>query len=190
MHEAVVEACDRESDVKYGILTPRKKTENDVFLDICGGPGAWSELMLRETTMAGFGITLSVSMTKNADIWYEQLYASPRWRALWGRDDDGNVYSPANLQRTRDDLRYQRVVLAVGDGGFKVGRAENGAHQVRVRACVRACVVVISNRVSLYVGVGELSRVVFSANCIVGIVVCGDDIVRGVGGGFVSFVVC
>jgi hypothetical protein len=78
------------------------------------------------------------------------------------------VYSATNLQKTRDDLRYQRVVLAVADGGFKLGRDEHGVHQVGARAfvvCVRA-------RETTLVLTGELSRVVFGANCAVRVDVC------------------
>jgi cap1 methyltransferase len=112
-----------------GILEPRAPTDRDVFIDICGGPGAWSELILRESPkMRGYGITLDAPMTQAGETWYERLVASERWKPLWGADKTGNIYPSANIAHVAEQVAADRVVLAVGDGGFAISKADGGEH--------------------------------------------------------------
>ena len=167
--------------------------ENELFIDIGGGPGAWSEALLASTTLSGVGITLdtsaplppaapanststnhsnnnhastatstssaaaaagatstttatttttttaasaaavSTTSTKDKDkesqsAWYPRLMKNARFRALWGADDSGSVFVTANVDRVRHELRFARVVLAVGDAGFAQARSATGEH--------------------------------------------------------------
>ena len=78
---------------------------NATFIDICGGPGAWSELVLRETPLRGFGVTLNAPMTSQGETWYARLAEGGRWQALWGADGTGNVYPPANIEHVAEQLK-------------------------------------------------------------------------------------
>lgn len=64
-----------------------------VFFDVCGGPGAWSEVLLNDRSKAwtGFGMTLKLPNTPMSDNWYKELEADKRWKSLWGEDGTGNV---------------------------------------------------------------------------------------------------
>ncbi len=111
-----------------GVLAPRDRSDRDSFIDICGGPGAWSELILRETPLRGFGITLDAPMTQAGETWYERLVASERWRPLWGADKTGNIYPSDNITHVARELAAERVVLAAGDGGFAISKDDGGEH--------------------------------------------------------------
>lgn len=80
-------------------------------------------------------------MTSNAERWYPELLKHGRWRALWGADNTGNVYSSANFEQTVRDLQYQRVVLVMGDGGFAVSKNASGEHQENLQELFSARIV-------------------------------------------------
>lgn len=71
------------------------------FLDICGGPGAFSELVLSlNETITGYGITLDDSDSK----WYNSLQNNNRYTIMWGSDNSGNIYNPSNLEYCKNKI--------------------------------------------------------------------------------------
>merc|ERR1740117_1231183 len=98
------------------------------FLDLCGGPGAWSQHLLEKKDLAlkGFGFTLKAGNVGAADDWqadakdewYPDLYAHPDWTALWGVDGTGDLLKPGNLQHAAKQLANEQVLLCIADGGF------------------------------------------------------------------------
>ncbi len=107
--------------------------EGGVFFDVCGGPGAWSEVMLSDPRRkwSGFGMTLRLPNTPISDMWYSHLETPDgRWKPLWGADGTGNIYSGKNLDHARDELmRLKRPVsLVMADGGFHVSKNAEGKH--------------------------------------------------------------
>eukprot|EP00929_Paragymnodinium_shiwhaense_P045989 TRINITY_DN23442_c0_g1_i1.p1 TRINITY_DN23442_c0_g1~~TRINITY_DN23442_c0_g1_i1.p1 ORF type:complete len:618 (+),score=195.96 TRINITY_DN23442_c0_g1_i1:65-1918(+) len=97
------------------------------FLDLCGGPGAWSQHLLEKTELQlrGFGFTLRAATgdledwkADAKDEWYADLYEHPSWKALWGADDTGDLLKPGNLEHAARQLAREQVLLVVADGGF------------------------------------------------------------------------
>jgi hypothetical protein len=98
------------------------------FLDLCGGPGAWSQFMLARTDLAlrGFGFTLREScggaaddwQAEGKDQWYPELYSHPDWKALWGADGTGDLLKPGNIEHAARQMASHKVFLCVADGGF------------------------------------------------------------------------
>eukprot|EP00931_Biecheleriopsis_adriatica_P022708 TRINITY_DN1451_c0_g1_i3.p1 TRINITY_DN1451_c0_g1~~TRINITY_DN1451_c0_g1_i3.p1 ORF type:complete len:673 (-),score=201.69 TRINITY_DN1451_c0_g1_i3:153-2090(-) len=98
------------------------------FLDLCGGPGAWSQFLLKkeELAMRGFGFTLRSGAggdedwhAQEKDDWYPDLLAHPKWTALWGADGTGDLLKATNLLQSTGELRKKGgVFLCVADGGF------------------------------------------------------------------------
>lgn len=98
------------------------------FLDLCGGPGAWSQFLLDRPNLPlrGYGYTLRSHSGKeddwNAeekDDWYPDLLEHPKWTALWGADGTGDLLKPWNLEHSAQQLRDRGgVFLCVADGGF------------------------------------------------------------------------
>jgi len=98
------------------------------FLDLCGGPGAWSQFLLAkpELAMRGFGLTLRSGsgdaadwQSQEKDDWYPDLLQHPKWSALWGADGTGDLLKPKNLEHAASSLKKSGgVFLCVADGGF------------------------------------------------------------------------
>jgi len=98
------------------------------FLDLCGGPGAWSQLLLDQSNMKlqGFGFTLASGsggsddwQAEEKDDWYRELYHRKDWKALWGKDESGDLLKPGNLEHcTRQINKAGGVFLCAADGGF------------------------------------------------------------------------
>jgi len=96
------------------------------FLDLCGGPGAWSlHLLDHGPELRGYGFTLrseSGSVTdwkaEAKDQWYYELIRDPRWRPLWGADGTGDLLKLGNLQHVAKKLLKDQVMLVAADGGF------------------------------------------------------------------------
>merc|ERR1711988_1717022 len=97
------------------------------FLDLCGGPGAWSQHLLEKKDMAlrGFGFTLKANAggaddwkAQEKDEWYDDLYQHPNWTALWGADGTGDLLKLGNLEHCVKQLAREQVLLCVADGGF------------------------------------------------------------------------
>ena len=95
------------------------------FLDLCGGPGAWSQYLL-QMDLQGFGFTLRSGVggeedwqAEEKDDWYPELLQHPKWRALWGADGTGDLLKPENLQQASKILcAAGGVSICVADGGF------------------------------------------------------------------------
>jgi len=100
--------------------------EGSAFLDLCGGPGAWSQHLLGENmNLRGFGFTLKAAVgnsddwkAQEKDEWYEDLYKHPDWRALWGKDGTADLLKTGNLEHLVQSLAKEHVLLVVADGGF------------------------------------------------------------------------
>jgi len=98
------------------------------FLDLCGGPGAWSQFLLAkpELAMRGFGLTLRSGsgdaadwQAEEKDDWYADLIQNPNWSALWGADGTGDLLKHQNLEHSAQALKKQGgVFLCLADGGF------------------------------------------------------------------------
>jgi 23S rRNA U2552 (ribose-2'-O)-methylase RlmE/FtsJ len=99
------------------------------FLDLCGGPGAWSQFLLghRHLGLRGYGLTLrsgagsaSDWKSEEKDDWYEELYSRPDWRAIWGKDGTGDLLKPGNVEHAAGQLWKEAggVFLCLADGGF------------------------------------------------------------------------
>lgn len=97
------------------------------FLDLCGGPGAWSQHLLEQKAVAlkGFGFTLKSAsgnaddwQAQDKDDWYEDLNEHAKWTALWGKDGTGDLLKKGNLEHCVKALSKEHVLLVVADGGF------------------------------------------------------------------------
>lgn len=98
------------------------------FLDLCGGPGAWSQHLLGqgELDLHGFGFTLRTDagdaedwQAQDKDQWYPELCSDRRWKALWGADGSGDLLKPGNLEHCVQQLQKEGgCFLCVADGGF------------------------------------------------------------------------
>jgi 23S rRNA U2552 (ribose-2'-O)-methylase RlmE/FtsJ len=97
------------------------------FFDICGGPGAFSQLLLDKYSELrnGYGMTLRTPMTATNDYWYPQLEKHSRFNILWGADDQGDVYVPANLESAVEAVKMERISVVVSDGGFKIQKLDD-----------------------------------------------------------------
>lgn len=123
---------NRAGDKLWEILDAVDLLDQDVsdsvFLDVCGGPGAFSLLLLDEFNFKqGYGITLNVPITNN-EAWYDRLHKSKRYKILWGADGTGNVYVPKNLEKVKEEIENNDVRYVVSDGGFKIGFDDKGNH--------------------------------------------------------------
>ncbi|HSA76263.1 MAG TPA: SAM-dependent methyltransferase [Nitrosarchaeum sp.] len=96
-------------------------SETSAFLDICGGPGAFSQLLLYDKKRKGFGITLK---TKN-EYWYPELQKNAKFTIIDGEDGTGNVYDPKNLDQVVDVIRETKIQIVVADGGFEIKKVDD-----------------------------------------------------------------
>merc|ERR1719199_1485113 len=101
--------------------------EGAAFLDLCGGPGAWSQHLLEQKVVAlkGFGFTLKSAsgsaedwQAQDKDDWYQDLHDHAKWTALWGKDGTGDLLKKGNLEHCVEALSREHVLLVVADGGF------------------------------------------------------------------------
>lgn len=114
--------------------------DGSVFLDICGGPGAFSNLLLdRFNFSLGYGMTLNVPMVGKY-VWYPDLLLNRGFTALFGPDDSGNVYSPLNLKDVTKELSGQNVHYVVSDGGFKIS-VDEGNHMENLQEIMSARII-------------------------------------------------
>lgn len=131
--------CEVDENVR--IFMDREK---GVFFDVCGGPGAWSEVLLNKTSWTGFGMTLKLGDTPLSDMWYKHLERNNRrWNALWGKDGTGNVYSRENLEDASKKImeKLDDVNLVMGDGGFHISKDESGKHQEHLQEVYSARII-------------------------------------------------
>lgn len=103
--------------------------KGSAFLDLCGGPGAWSQYFLEDSSLdlKGFGFTLRTLSSEpgsedwkaeDKDQWYPDLERHPRWRALWGADGTGDLLKLGNIEDATNRLSKEKVMLVAADGGF------------------------------------------------------------------------
>eukprot|EP01127_Copromyxa_protea_P015438 TRINITY_DN443_c0_g1_i2.p1 TRINITY_DN443_c0_g1~~TRINITY_DN443_c0_g1_i2.p1 ORF type:complete len:749 (+),score=129.27 TRINITY_DN443_c0_g1_i2:10-2256(+) len=105
------------------------------FLDVCGGPGAFSQMLLVTGPMLsepviGYGITLKIEGADASLNWYNQLTSNENFNVLWGKDGTGNVYIPENLASVKTAIEEagHSLDLVVADGGFGIKKV-NGEHR-------------------------------------------------------------
>ncbi|KAF4653184.1 FtsJ methyltransferase domain-containing protein 2 [Perkinsus olseni] len=109
------------------------------YVDVCGGPGAFSELVKNlgerenvKTVGRGMSLKIDSAQSKEAScIWYQHLLDSEDFDAVWGPDGDGNVYSPGNLLALEESVGQvdpRGAHLVMGDGGFEVSKDKEGNH--------------------------------------------------------------
>jgi cap1 methyltransferase len=100
---------------------PRKKV---VFVDVCGGPGAFSQTLYNNkpkyTKMEGFGMTLMDSHVNAPKGWYPDLPKRNGFTPTFGVDGTGNIYVPGNIEAMFSLVADREVRLVVADGGFEV----------------------------------------------------------------------
>jgi 23S rRNA U2552 (ribose-2'-O)-methylase RlmE/FtsJ len=96
------------------------------FVDICGGPGAFSQLLLQNKKGKGFGITLKTkdkSGTVNSEYWYPEIQNEKRFTVVDG-DGTGNVYNPSNLDAVVTAVGTTHIHIVVADGGFEIKKVD------------------------------------------------------------------
>eukprot|EP01126_Amoeba_proteus_P042074 TRINITY_DN455_c0_g1_i5.p1 TRINITY_DN455_c0_g1~~TRINITY_DN455_c0_g1_i5.p1 ORF type:complete len:334 (-),score=48.26 TRINITY_DN455_c0_g1_i5:307-1308(-) len=128
VHEANVDIT-RTLDLFEGVQGSLK------FLDVCGGPGAFSQMLLAtgptlSGPVVGYGITLKIEGDDISLNWYKQLTSNKHFHVLWGKDGTGNVYIPENLVHVKTVIEEAGDILdlVVADGGFGIGKV-NGEHR-------------------------------------------------------------
>ncbi|EPY40696.1 cap-specific mRNA (nucleoside-2'-O-)-methyltransferase 1 [Angomonas deanei] len=106
------------------ITTKHKKHGRRVtFVDVCGGPGSFSQALFslakkQDFVLKGYGITLAG--VKGLD-WYPDLKKSG-FVATYGVDGTGDVFKLMNLEALATITKTENVLLVVADGGFTVER--------------------------------------------------------------------
>mmetsp|Transcript_35199 Transcript_35199/g.101180 ORF Transcript_35199/g.101180 Transcript_35199/m.101180 type:complete len:737 (-) Transcript_35199:101-2311(-) len=119
-------AGDKLAELSAAVGLLEGVPRGSAFLDLCGGPGAWSQHLLEHgEEMKGFGFTLRIEaggvedwQAEEKDQWYPELYQDARWRALWGKDGTGDLLKPGNIQHAAAQLARESVYLVAADGGF------------------------------------------------------------------------
>eukprot|EP00450_Noctiluca_scintillans_P022920 CAMPEP_0194522042 /NCGR_PEP_ID=MMETSP0253-20130528/56492_1 /TAXON_ID=2966 /ORGANISM="Noctiluca scintillans" /LENGTH=365 /DNA_ID=CAMNT_0039366445 /DNA_START=137 /DNA_END=1234 /DNA_ORIENTATION=+ len=102
-----------------------------VFVDICGGPGAWSHHLMRleqqGIKMRGFGFSLREGTNPASCAWSQELCARQNFEPLWGADGTGDVCNAENIAHSAKKVG-RNASIVVADGGFGVGLGPNGEH--------------------------------------------------------------
>jgi cap1 methyltransferase len=120
-------AGDKLADISEEVGLMKGVPKGSAFLDLCGGPGAWSQFLLedKELALQGYGLTLKSESgnaedwhAKQKDDWYEELEARQDWHSLWGADGTGDLLKPGNLENATQYLKKRNVFMVVADGGF------------------------------------------------------------------------
>jgi cap1 methyltransferase len=104
--------------------------EKTTFIDLCGGPGAFSQMLLERAPAPsfGYGMTLKVPMTPSSDVWYRQLETDRNFTITYGEDGTGDVYKSANLEALKTLVEKEEINIFVSDGGFRIRKNEKGEH--------------------------------------------------------------
>ena len=92
------------------------------FLDLCGGPGGFSEYLLGAGSCSGFGFTLKGEL--------DYTVIDDRFKRLYG-DGTGNIYNIENINSI--EIEVGKVELCVADGGFNVHGDETYQEQHTTR---------------------------------------------------------
>ena len=85
-----------EVDLWGNLPAAQGRAQKTVFLDICGGPGAFSQVLLSKTPehtrgcpVNGYWVTLRWEGMSKDDQWYQTLWKHPSFVTLFGADDTG-----------------------------------------------------------------------------------------------------
>jgi len=121
-------AGDKLAELASAVGLMEGVPRGSAFLDLCGGPGAWSQFMFARTDLAlrGFGFTLKEGDVGEAgdwqamdkDQWYPELVSRSDWRALYGANGTGDLLKPGNIEHAARQMAGHKVFLCVADGGF------------------------------------------------------------------------
>ncbi|PHZ14421.1 FtsJ-domain-containing protein [Rhizopus microsporus ATCC 52813] len=116
-------------DADFG-LTATKGSNQFKFLDICGGPGGFSEYILWRIhswgeSCHGYGITLKMPAEKDEMNWHTEKFRvdipKDSFSIIYGQDGTGDLYKPENIRDVESLISKETqngVDLAVADGGF------------------------------------------------------------------------
>ena len=92
------------------------------FVDVCGGPGSFSQVLFSTCPKAkfnlrGIGITLKDPHSRKPE-WYADLVREKKFMAAYGTDGTGNVNKTENLHALRSLTKNSPLKLVVADGNF------------------------------------------------------------------------
>ncbi|KAG1146664.1 hypothetical protein G6F37_004691 [Rhizopus arrhizus] len=138
MNRAAVKLAAIDAD--FG-LTVTKNDEPLKFLDICGGPGGFSEYLIWRIyswgqTCQGYGITLKMPKEKDEMNWHVEKFREDipkdRLTIIHGQDSTGDVYKLENIKQVESIIKQEAegVDLAVADGGFDFSGQEGQQEKV------------------------------------------------------------
>jgi 23S rRNA U2552 (ribose-2'-O)-methylase RlmE/FtsJ len=104
------------------------KPREVVFVDVCGGPGGFSQAILDEvpklpnTKVRGYGMTLDYKTDDGCDLnWYPKLVRKRNFTPTYGIDGTGSVYNPDNVESLLSICSFEKKIhFVMGDGGFEV----------------------------------------------------------------------
>jgi cap1 methyltransferase len=137
------------------------------FVDVCGGPGAFSQVLLSlndPPQTRGWGITLRGSDMPHSDSWYKLLHVDDRFTAVFGPTNSGDVFVYENLDWLRMVVEKADVPIdyVVADGGFRVSTAEVNGEVVHVEHLqeIYSCRIVLSEVLAALLLLGEGGHVV------------------------------
>jgi cap1 methyltransferase len=104
--------------------SPRRR-RSYTFVDICGGPGAFSQALFQATPpkikATGLGLTLMDKHVGAERGWYPPLLAQRNFSVTFGIDGTGDIYNPTNVECFCSLVAASGgAQLAVADGGFEV----------------------------------------------------------------------
>jgi len=136
-----------EMDSVFGLTW--EFAERDLcFVDVCGGPGSWTEYVMWRRAFCdhhlrtfGYGMTLVVaSLDWNAykmNQWSKSMYRgllheNARCKALYGPRQDGDVTRPDNIHSLVSKV-HKRSNLFLADGGFDVSESPNEQERLSQR---------------------------------------------------------
>lgn len=110
----------------------RPAPEETVFLDVCGGPGAWSKYLLKlgekhGSCMRGFGFSLRDGTNPLSCTWYRDLTTRGDFTALWGEDGTGDVCSAPNIVHAAQAVGRTAMII-VADGWLGGSAGSHGQH--------------------------------------------------------------
>ncbi|KAH9578098.1 Ribosomal RNA methyltransferase FtsJ domain [Trypanosoma melophagium] len=99
----------------------QKKGKRIGFVDVCGGPGAFSQALFamsrrHKLKLRGFGMTLRG--VEGLD-WYSSL-SSSEFLPMYGIDGTGDIFKLANIEALCSLTLTEDIKLVVADGGFNV----------------------------------------------------------------------
>ncbi len=127
---------DRKNPVSVGerIVNTDRDAELFYFVDVCAGPGGFSEYMLWRKgfyNAKGFGFTLRDIIVGKDDFKLNKFTAANAefFEPYYGVADDGDITNPENLQSLENFVKTNTngvgVHLVMADGGFSVEGREN-----------------------------------------------------------------